>query len=127
MKFKAAHAISQALIDLGVDIVTHVPGYGGSDTFQAYIEMGMRRLPISFHEEAAFTIAHSAANLRKTIGGIMKAHGFMKAMNSISDSLYSEISAGFVTIIFEDASGKHSDSILEIIPVFEGTADNLYP
>ena len=35
MKLKALHAISQALIDLGVDVLTNVPGYGGSHTFQA--------------------------------------------------------------------------------------------
>ena len=32
------------------------------------------------------------------------------------------IIAGFVTIIFEDGSGKHSDNILEISPVLEGLA-----
>lgn len=48
---------------------------------------------------------------------MMKAHGFMKAMNSITDSLYTEITAGFVTFIFEDSSGRHSDSILDIIPI----------
>jgi TPP-dependent indolepyruvate ferredoxin oxidoreductase alpha subunit len=120
MKLNAAQTIAQALIDLGVDILTNVPGFGGSEVFQAYNEMARKRFPISFHEESAFTIAHSASICGKRSAAIIKAHGFMKAANSISDALYSEISAGFVTIIFEDSSGKHSDSIFEIIPILQG-------
>jgi len=120
MKLNAAQTIAQALIDLGVEILTHVPGFGGSEVFQAYNEMARKRLPLSFHEESAFTIAHSASICGKRSATMIKAHGFMKAANSISDALYSEISAGFVTIIFEDSSGKHSDSIFEIIPILQG-------
>jgi TPP-dependent indolepyruvate ferredoxin oxidoreductase alpha subunit len=120
MKLNAAQTIAQALIDLGVDILTHVPGFGGSEVFQAYNEMARKRLPLSFHEESAFTIAHSASICGKRSAAIIKAHGFMKAANSISDSLYSEISAGLVILIFEDSSGKHSDSIFEIIPILQG-------
>ena len=119
MKLNAAQVTAQALIDIGVDVLTHVPGYGGSEVFQAYNELAMKRLPFSFHEEAAFTIAHSASICGKRSAVIMKAHGFMKAANSISDSLYSELSAGFVSIIAEDSSGKHSDSIFEIAPVLD--------
>lgn len=120
MKTKVSTAIAQALIDLGVDIVTHVPGYGGSETFQAYNELSMRNNKYSFHEEAAYTIAHSASICGKRSASLMKAHGLMKAANSVIDSIYTETNAGFVTIIFEDKSGKHSDNILEIIPILQG-------
>ncbi len=120
MNMTAAKTIAQALIDLGVDVITHVPGYGGSEVFQAYNEMNLKRLKFSFHEEAAYTIAHSASICGKRSAVILKSHGFMKAANSITDSLYSEISAGFVTLIFDDSSGKHSDNILEIIPIIQG-------
>ena len=43
----AAQTIAQALIDLGVEVLTHVPGYGGSETFQAYNEMSLKRLKFS--------------------------------------------------------------------------------
>jgi TPP-dependent indolepyruvate ferredoxin oxidoreductase alpha subunit len=120
MKTTVANAIAQALIDLGVDVVTHVPGYGGSETFQAFNELSMRNNKFSFHEEVAYTISHSASICGKRSASLMKAHGLMKAANSVIDSIYSEITAGFVTIIFEDKSGKHSDSILEIIPILQG-------
>lgn len=120
MKTTLSHAIAQALIDLGVEVVTHVPGYGGSETFQAFNELSLRNNKFSFHEEAAYTIAHSAGICGKRSASLMKAHGLMKAANSVIDSLYSEITAGFVTIIFEDKSGKHSDNILEIVPILQG-------
>ncbi|MDQ7817566.1 MAG: thiamine pyrophosphate-dependent enzyme [Melioribacteraceae bacterium] len=120
MKTTTAKAIAQALIDLGVEVVTHVPGYGGTETFQAFNELSMKNNKYSFHEEAAFTIAHSASICGKRSASLMKSHGLMKAANSVIDALYTEINAGFVTIIFEDRSGKHSDSILEIVPILQG-------
>ncbi|MEW6507971.1 MAG: thiamine pyrophosphate-dependent enzyme [Bacteroidota bacterium] len=120
MKTTFANVIAYALIDLGVEVVTHVPGYGGSETFQAFNELSMRNNKFSFHEEAAYTIAHSASICGKRSASLMKAHGLMKAANSVIDSLYSEITAGFVTIIFEDKSGKHSDNILELTPILNG-------
>lgn len=124
MKTSAAKAIAQALIDLGVEVVTHVPGYGGTETFQAFNELSMKSNKYSFHEEAAYTISHSASICGKRSVALMKSHGLMKAANSVIDSLYTEINAGFVTIIFEDKSGKHSDNILEIVPVLQGLPMN---
>lgn len=120
MNSTAASAIAQALIDLGVQVVTHVPGYGGSEVFQAYNEATQKRLQYSFHEEPAYTISHSASMLGKRSAALMKVHGIAKAANSVVDSLYTEITAGFVTFLFEDRSGKHSDSILEAAPILDG-------
>lgn len=53
MKTIISDAIALALKDLGVDIVTHVPGYGGSETFESYKKINMKTPPISFHEEVA--------------------------------------------------------------------------
>lgn len=112
--------IVQALNDVGVEVVTHVPGYGASEVFQSYNELNMRNLKYSFHEEVAYTISHGASIVGKRSVVLLKAHGLMKAANSVTDSLYTEPTAGFVTIIFDDKSGKHSDSILEITPILEG-------
>lgn len=120
MKTAIYQAIAHALNDLGVEVLTFVPGYGASETFQFYNELTMRNLKISFHEEVAYTISHGASIVGKRAAVLMKSHGLMKAANSVSDSLYTEPTAGFVTIIFDDKSGKHSDNILEITPVLEG-------
>ncbi|MBA4407252.1 hypothetical protein C0389_08265 [bacterium] len=120
MNSTAATELAQALVDLGVQVITHVPGYGGSEVFQAYNELSRKRLQYSFHEEPAYTISHAAAILGKRSSVLMKVHGFAKAANSVIDSLYTETTAGFVTILFEDKSGKHSDSILEAAPILAG-------
>lgn len=120
MKTFAYNAIAHALNDLGVEVVTHVPGYGASETFQAYNELNMRNLKFSFHEEVAYTISHGASIVGKRSAVLLKSQGLMKAANSVTDSLYTEPAAGFVTIIYDDKTGKHSDNILEITPILEG-------
>ncbi|PKL82768.1 MAG: hypothetical protein CVV24_08405 [Ignavibacteriae bacterium HGW-Ignavibacteriae-3] len=120
MKTTAAKALAQALADLGVQVVTHVPGYGGTEVFQEFNEINRTRYQYSFHEEPAYTISHSASILGKRSASLMKVHGITKAANSVMDSLYTETTAGFVTFLFEDRSGKHSDSILEAAPILNG-------
>ena len=120
MTAKVTDIIAQALIDLEVKSVTNVPGYGGSEVFEAYASKKMRNLPISFHEEVAYTIAHSSAICGTRSAVLIKAQGIAKAMNSIIDSLYTDITAGMLVIIFDDKSGYHSDNIMEIEPMLIG-------
>lgn len=120
MKATVADTIGFALTDLGVDIATNVPGYGVSEAFQSYCKAKMKRSVISFHEEVAFSIAHGASMVGKRSAVLMKAHGFVKAGNSAVDSLYTNVKAGFVSLIFEDFTGKHSDNIMELIPILRG-------
>ena len=120
MKAAVADAIGFALTDLGVDIATNVPGYGVSQAFQSYCKAKMKRSVISFHEEVAFSIAHGAGMVGKRSAVLMKAQGFVKAGNSAVDSLYTNVKAGFVSIIFEDFTGEHSDNIMELIPILRG-------
>lgn len=120
MKATVSDAIGYALKDLGVEVITHVPGYGASEAFQSYNQINMKRFPISFHEEVAYTISHGASIVGKRSACLIKAQGFAKAANSVIDSLYTSISAGFVTIIFDDKTGAHSDNIMEIEKLLRG-------
>lgn len=113
MKTTVANSAAYALTDLGIDIITHVPGYGASETFTSYNELNQKRLPVSFHEEPAYSICHGASIAGKRACCIIKAHGIAKAANSALDSLYTDINAGFVILIFEDFKGDHSDNIME--------------
>lgn len=134
MKATMADAIGHALQDLGVNIVTHVPGYGASEAFLSYNTINFKRFPISFHEEVAYTISHGASIAGKRSACLIKAQGFAKAANSVIDSLYTSITAGFVTIIFDDKTGKHSDSVMEIekllrgmvFPYVKAESENIY-
>lgn len=115
-----AEVIARSLIDLNVNVVTHVPGHGGTQTFDAFRKLSSGSHPISFHEEVAYTIAHGAALLGTRSCCLIKTHGFIKAMNSVVDSLSCGTIASFVTILFDDKTGKHSDNIFEIDPILYG-------
>jgi len=121
MSAKVLEIISQAFIDLGVSVVTNVPGLGGSQVYNEFNAMSLKQHPPSFHEEVAFTIAHSAAICGKRSAFLGKSQGIAKAMNSLTDALYTDITAGFVSIIFDDKTGKSSDNILEIEPLLKGS------
>lgn len=120
MKATVSDAIGYALKDLGVEVVTHVPGYGASEAFLSYNTINLKRFPISFHEEVAYTISHGASIVGKRSVCLIKAQGFAKAANSVIDSLFTSITAGFVTIIFDDKTGSHSDSVMEIEKLLRG-------
>jgi TPP-dependent indolepyruvate ferredoxin oxidoreductase alpha subunit len=116
-----AEVIAQSLIDLDVRVVTHVPGHGGTQTFDAYRKLTGIDHPVSFHEEVAYTVAHGAALVGARSCCLIKTHGFVKAMNSVIDSLSCGTTASFVTILFDDKTGKHSDNIFEIEPILYGS------
>lgn len=119
MKTKIYEAVAHALNDIGADVVTHVPGYGASEAFQSYNIIKQKNSPEYFNEEVAYAVAYGASLAGKRSATLIKAHGFMKAANAASDSLYANLNAGFVIIIFEDLDGSHSDNVLEIKPVLK--------
>ena len=122
MKEKLSEIIAQAFVDLGVSVVTNVPGLGGTQVYGEYNVKSFKQLPVSFHEEVAYTVAHSAAICGKRSACLAKAQGLAKAMNSVTDSLYTDITAGFVTFIFDDTTGESSDNILEVEPLLKGAS-----
>lgn len=120
MKLKAKEAIATAMHAVGAEIATCVPGLGATEIFYDYCTLHSRRPVFSFHEEVAYTIAHGAALAGRRAFTSLKAHGFMKAANSASDSLYSGTLAGFVSLVVDDKKGIQSDSIADTVGFVEG-------
>ncbi len=120
MRAKVSEAIGLAMQDMGVDIATYVPGLGATEVYYDYCITSGQRPVISFHEEVAYTIAHGAALAGKRAFTALKAHGFIKAGNSVSDSLYSGTNAGFVAIVVDDIKGIQSDCILDTLAFVKG-------
>lgn len=120
MMTKARDAIASALRAAGTDVATCVPGLGATEIYGDYCKLQAQRPVFSFHEEVAYTIAHGAALAGKRAFTTMKAHGFFKAANSVSDSLYSGTVAGFVSLVVDDRSGIQSDSIADTIGFVKG-------
>ncbi len=115
-----SEAIARALAAAGVKVVTCVPGSGVNEVFADYNRISPAPAPVSFHEEAAYSLAHGAALTGTRAACLCKSHGLIKAGNSVSDSLYSGTTAGLVAIVFEDKTGKQSDSILDIRSYLDG-------
>jgi TPP-dependent indolepyruvate ferredoxin oxidoreductase alpha subunit len=121
MTTSLASSIAQALVRAGVTLATHVPGHGATQTFAAFCEATGAELPISFHEEPAYAIAHGAALTGRRSACIIKSHGLTKALNAALDSLSAGVTAAMINIVFEDRSGAHSDNVFEIEPILAGS------
>jgi TPP-dependent indolepyruvate ferredoxin oxidoreductase alpha subunit len=115
-----AQIIAQAIYDAGATVVTNVPGFGGTQVFDAFREVSGRSHPNSFHEEVAYSIAHGASLVGQRSATVIKAHGFAKAANSVADSLIAGTTAGFVILVPDDKLGKHSDGIFDIAAFVRG-------
>lgn len=105
---------------LNIEFVSNVPGSSSSVVLDSYNKINQKNFKISFHEEVAYTTAHSAALLGKRSACLIKSHGLVKAGNSVMDSLSSGTTAGFVTFVFSDKNGDHSDNIFDVIPFIKG-------
>lgn len=115
-----SQALAATLLDCAVSVVTHVPGYGAAETFAEWQRVAPTPAPLSFHEEPAFTIAHGAALCGVRSATLLKSHGLAKAANSAVDALFAGTVAGFVSIIFDDATGAHSDCIFDVDAFLRG-------
>ena len=120
MKISAAHRITHALLDASATVITNVPGYGGTQVFDAYgAQTSQPGIPF-FHEEVAYTVAHGSSLVGNRSATLIKAHGLAKAANSVVDSLSAGSAAGFVVMVFDDKQGTHSDSVLDAAALLSG-------
>ncbi|HWQ75809.1 MAG TPA: thiamine pyrophosphate-dependent enzyme [Syntrophomonas sp.] len=112
-----SECIALALERAGAEAVTCIPSFGANAVFSDYCDLKNQRQNVSFHPEAAFGIALGASLLGKRAATLLKAHGFLKAGNSVIDALYTGVNGGLVIFIFDDKEGRQSDSIVDITPV----------
>jgi TPP-dependent indolepyruvate ferredoxin oxidoreductase alpha subunit len=116
----AAAITAMALVDGGIKVVTNVPGAGGTAVFEAYRQLSGSALPISFHEEVAFGIAHGASLAGGRAAAILKAHGLAKAGNAVVDALVAGVTAACVVLVTDDPSGAYSDCALDTLALIGG-------
>lgn len=114
------NAIAKALISASTEVVTCVPGFGGTQIFNALQSQSGRPPVFSFHEEVAYSAAHGAAISGSRSGMLCKVHGLAKAANAITDSLYMSFEGAMIVLVFEDKHGSHSDNILAAEPLLKG-------
>ena len=81
-------AIAGAIDNAKTNVVTCVPGFGGTQVFETFAKINKIKPVFSFHEEVAFASAFGAAICGKSSVMMTKVHGLAKAVNAIYDSLY---------------------------------------
>jgi len=116
----ATEAAAWALADSGAHVVTTVPATGTVDIYDAWCRTSGHPAVYSYHEEAAYTIAHGAALAGARAVSIMKSHGCAKAANSVLDSLSCGTTAGCVLLVTNDRFGRHSDTAMDVAPMLRG-------
>lgn len=116
-----ADAIAAALVDAGVRVAVHVPASGAVEVFDAFCDAAGQPKIYSYNEEAAYAVAHGAAIGGARAVAILKSHGLAKAANAAVDSVVAGNAAGFVVLVFHDATGAHSDTVFDTKAFVDGT------
>lgn len=117
---KTDEVIARTLIDQQADLVTCVPGFGGTQVFEAWWKLKGMEPRFSFHEEVAFAMAQGASIAGKRAVMLTKTHGLAKAANAVIDGLYMGTNGGLVLLVFDDKHGHHSDNIFNAEALIKG-------
>lgn len=133
MGLTGAQAVARALSDARCEVITHVPGYGASEVYEAS-RTGRVRATLSYHEEVAYAVGHGAALCGARAAVVIKKHGLAKAANAVQSSLAAGVTAGLVVVVADDREGLRSDTIFEGasfieglgLPYLEATADGAH-
>ncbi|MHB8772370.1 MAG: thiamine pyrophosphate-dependent enzyme [Syntrophales bacterium] len=118
---KVDEAVAWALADAGTKVVTHVPATGAVTLFDAHARLTGATPCYAFNEEVAYTMACAAALAGVRSAVIIKSHGLAKAANSVIDSITLGTTAGFVAVVVDDPTGRHSDTVFDSESFLKGT------
>ena len=114
-----AQQIAACAQQAGVGPVTHVPGFGASETFAACQQAGLESLSC-LHEEVALGIALGSALTGRAALSLIKMHGLLKAANALVCGLSHGVRGACVIAVFDDPSGAHSDNVLNSPTLLDG-------
>ncbi len=112
MKLNTAKVIARAIMNQTVAPLTWTPALGVSEIMAEYNSLAVDACQYSFNEETAYTVAHGGAIYGSFSASIIKTHGLLKAANSVSDSMFVELSGAMALIVIDDQAGIRSDSII---------------
>lgn len=74
MRENVATVIARGLEDAAAQVVTNVPGFGGTQVFEAWSRRREQGGVVSFHEEVAYAVAHGASLVGARSATLLKAH-----------------------------------------------------
>lgn len=113
--------IASSLINNDFDVVTHVPGFGGTQVFDEIAKKSPRMPTLCLNEEAAFSISTGASVYGKRAATLVKTHGLAKMANALCSTLSVGNNAANIVIAFDDTLGRSSDNIFDAKAFIAGT------
>lgn len=116
-----SQVIASSLVNNDFDIVTHVPGFGGTQVFDEIAKISPKRPTLCLNEEAAFSISTGASVYGKRAATLVKTHGLVKMANALCSTLSVGNNAANIVIAFDDTSGRSSDNIFDAKAFIAGT------
>lgn len=117
---KISEIIARTLQIQKASVVNCVPGFGGTQVFNAWSALHGNSVQFSFHEEVAFGMCQGAAIAGTRAAMLTKTHGLAKAANAVIDGLYIGANAGLILMVFDDKKGQHSDNIFDATALLKG-------
>ncbi|MBF0104297.1 MAG: hypothetical protein HQM16_03110 [Deltaproteobacteria bacterium] len=102
-------------------VVTHVPGFGGTQVYDELTKLAPKTASICLNEEAAFSMATGAAIYGKRAATLVKTQGLTKMANALCSTLTVGNNAANLVIAFDDTAGKSSDNIFDAKGFIRGT------
>lgn len=112
--------IAKALANNGVNVITNVPGFGGTQVYNHLSNIAPKCASICLNEEAAFSISVGAAVFGVRAAALVKTHGLAKMTNAICSALSVGTNAANLVFAFDDTSGKSSDNIFDAKGLIKG-------
>lgn len=102
--------IAYALLENNFKVITHVPGFGGTQVFN-HFENSKIKPKLCLNEEPAFSIATGASIYGSRAATLVKTHGLAKMSNAVCSTLSVGANAANLIFAFDDTTGKSSDNI----------------
>jgi hypothetical protein len=112
--------IADTLINNQFEVITNVPGFGGTQVFEHIQKLAPPISSPCLNEEAAFSISTGAALYGSRAATLVKTHGLAKMANALCSTLSVGTNAANLIFAFDDTSGKSSDNIFNAKALIAG-------
>ena len=120
MDVKLDLLVARALNNNGFNVITNVPGFGGTQVYNHLSNLAPQRASICLNEDAAVGISVGAAIFGSRAATLVKTHGLAKMANAVCSALSAGTNAANLVFAFDDTRGKSSDNIFDAKGLIKG-------
>ena len=117
---KLDELIAKVLINNTFNVITNVPGFGGTQVFDHLKKLSPTTSSLCLNEEASLSISTGAAIYGARSATLVKTHGLAKMANALCSTLSVGTNAANLIFAFDDTLGKSSDNIFDALKLIKG-------